>query len=155
MEFRIRTYFLRTKSGDGCSSRMPTWLPLAAPTLTDPASAEAFFRTAFVWEDKAGEMMFIAHTDQEGRCLHLARYPGANSSVAFPLKMVLTNAIEFRSKRLLMAHNHPSGDPTPSESDMRTTRLLATVAGGFDCRLVDHLIFADDKCTSFRVLGLL
>jgi DNA repair protein RadC len=43
----------------------------------------------------------------------------------------------------------------PSDSDLRVTRRLAAVAEALDCKLLDHLVFAGESCTSMRRLGLL
>jgi DNA repair protein RadC len=55
----------------------------------------------------------------------------------------------------VLAHNHPSGDPRPSQSDLRSTRRLATAAEALDCTILDHLVFAGAECTSLRRLGYL
>ena len=119
------------------------------------ASARGFFEKSYAWEDKSYEVLFVAHADEKGRCLYLARYPGDRFSAPFPIKEVLKDAIEFGSKMVILAHNHPSGDPTPSQADMRSTQRLATTAKALDCCVVEHLILAGEKCTSFRALGLL
>jgi DNA repair protein RadC len=54
-----------------------------------------------------------------------------------------------------LAHNHPSGDARPSESDCRVTRRLAAAAEILDCTILDHLVFAGSDCTSLRRMGLL
>ena len=54
-----------------------------------------------------------------------------------------------------IAHNHPSGDPSPSRADIEATRRLAEAAAALGIRLHDHLIFAGGDCRSFRALGLL
>jgi DNA repair protein RadC len=59
------------------------------------------------------------------------------------------------SAGIVRAHNHPSGDPSPSDSDCRSTRRLATAARALDCTILDHLVFAGEQCTSFRRMGLL
>jgi DNA repair protein RadC len=55
----------------------------------------------------------------------------------------------------VLAHNHPSGDATPSDSDRRSTRRLATAAEALDCTVLDHLVFAGGECASLRQLGYL
>ncbi|HET7281679.1 MAG TPA: JAB domain-containing protein [Sphingomicrobium sp.] len=55
----------------------------------------------------------------------------------------------------MLAHNHPSGDPRPSDSDLHATRRLATAAAALDCAVVDHLVFGRNECTSLRQLGYL
>jgi DNA repair protein RadC len=61
----------------------------------------------------------------------------------------------YGSAGIILAHNHPSGDSTPSESDCRATRRLACAAEALDCAIVDHLVFAGGDCSSFRRMGLL
>jgi DNA repair protein RadC len=55
----------------------------------------------------------------------------------------------------VLAHNHPSGDPRPSESDCGATRRLVAAAEALDCTVLDHLVFAGAHCTSLRRMGLL
>jgi len=65
------------------------------------------------------------------------------------------HAAQHRSAAILLAHNHPSGEPKHSDSDLRATRRLAAGARALDCKLLDHLVFAGERCTSMRRLGLL
>ena len=59
------------------------------------------------------------------------------------------------SEGLVLAHNHPSGDARPSDSDKSATRRLAMAADALDCAVLDHLILAGDQCVSLRQMGLL
>jgi len=56
---------------------------------------------------------------------------------------------------IVLAHNHPSGDAQPSDSDRIATRRLAAAAEALDCTVLDHLVFAGSDCTSLRRLGYL
>lgn len=56
---------------------------------------------------------------------------------------------------VVMVHNHPSGDPTPSEDDVAFTRALVMGAKVLDLRVVDHVIIGRDGTFSFRDAGLL
>ena len=71
------------------------------------------------------------------------------------MRAIIADAAAYNSAGILLAHNHPSGDPRPSESDLRATRRLATAAEALDCTILDHLVFAGTACTSFRRMGLL
>jgi len=57
------------------------------------------------------------------------------------------------SAAIVLAHNHPSGDPRPSESDMRATRKLAAAAEALDCAVLDHLVFGEREVSSLRQMG--
>jgi DNA repair protein RadC len=80
---------------------------------------------------------------------------GGEDAVELPLAAILTSALRLGARSIVLAHNHPSGDPSPSASDEAATRRLASAAAGVDIRLQDHLIFAGGQCRSFRTLGLL
>jgi DNA repair protein RadC len=119
------------------------------------AAARQFFSGCFAEGNPDSESLWVAHLDEEARCLHLSRHPGDTCGVNFPLRNIIVDAARHGSAAILVAHNHPSGDPRPSDSDLRATRRLATAAEALDCRLLDHLIFAGEACTSLRRLGYL
>ncbi len=56
---------------------------------------------------------------------------------------------------VVLAHNHPSGDATPSSQDERLTRVMQRAGATLGIRIVDHLIVTRDKVTSMREAGLL
>jgi DNA repair protein RadC len=85
----------------------------------------------------------------------VSHHQGDESGASFPLRDIIADAVEHRSAGIVLAHNHPSGDPKPSDSDCRATRRLASAAEALDCTVIDHLIFAGEECTSFRRMGLL
>src|SRR6476620_10799943 len=118
-------------------------------------AAREFFAGCFADGDPIRESLWVAHVDEDARCLHLARYAGEESGGAFPLREIMVDATEHRSAGIVLAHNHPSGDPRPSDSDCRATRRLATAAEALDCTILDHLVFAAGHCTSLRAIGLL
>jgi DNA repair protein RadC len=127
-------------------------LPLKLDGL---AAAKAFFAGCLAESGSDRESLWVAHVDQEARCIHLSRHDGDATSAAFPLRDIIADAAEHRSAGIVLAHNHPSGDPKPSDSDCRVTRRLASAAEALDCTVLDHLIFAGAECTSFRRIGLL
>ena len=118
-------------------------------------AAKGFFAGCFANADPDAESLWVAHVDDQARCVHLTRHGGDAESVSFPLRSIIADAAAHNSAGLVLAHNHPSGDATPSETDFRATRLLASAADALGCRIVDHLIYARSGVTSFRALGLL
>lgn len=68
---------------------------------------------------------------------------------------VVKRALSLDATALILVHNHPSGDPTPSGADIEMTRKLAEIAKSFDIALHDHLIVGRDEVASFKRLGLL
>lgn len=127
-------------------------LPLKLDGL---AAAKAFFAGCMADSDPGCESLWVAHVDDAARCVHLSRHEGDESGTQFPLRDIIADAAVHGSAGIVIAHNHPSGDPTPSESDFRVTRRLATAAEALDCAVLDHLVFGGADCTSLRRLGYL
>jgi DNA repair protein RadC len=127
-------------------------LPLKLDGL---AAARTFFAGCMADADPSLENLWVAHVDEQARCVHLSRHPGDAQGGAFPIKTIIADAAQHGSAGIVLAHNHPSGDPRPSDSDLRSTRRLATAAEALDCALLDHLVFAGTECTSLRRLGYL
>ena len=123
--------------------------------LDGPEAARAFFAGCLAEVDCSKESLWVAHLDDQSRCLHVSRHEGDAAGVDFPLRKIIVEAVRHNSAAVLLAHNHPSGDPRPSDSDMRATRHLADAARALGCRVADHLVFGGNDCTSLRSLGYL
>ena len=80
---------------------------------------------------------------------------GAMDQVLVDPKILFRYAILFGSVGLSVIHNHPSGNPEPSEEDKRLTRTIKEAARLLDIRLLDHIIIAGDKYFSFLEKGLI
>jgi DNA repair protein RadC len=77
-----------------------------------------------------------------------------NEAPIYP-REIMRRALEVGATALILAHNHPSGDPAPSEADIRTTRRVAEAARPLEIRIHDHVIVARSGWSSFRTLGLI
>jgi DNA repair protein RadC len=77
-----------------------------------------------------------------------------NASIVHP-REVYRPAIVLSAASLVLAHNHPSGDTTPSEEDLAITRRLHEAGRLLGIELVDHIVVAKDGYTSLRERKLL
>jgi DNA repair protein RadC len=68
---------------------------------------------------------------------------------------VVKRALELGASALILVHNHPSGDPTPSKADISVTQEIKKAAAPLGLTLHDHLIIGRNRHTSLRDLGLL
>ncbi len=118
-------------------------------------AARGFFAGCFADSNPRRESLWVAHVDDQARCVHLTRHEGDEAGADFPLRSIIADAAAHGSAGIVLAHNHPSGDATPSSDDCRATRRLASAAEALDCTILDHLVFAGTECTSFRRMGLL
>jgi DNA repair protein RadC len=122
--------------------------------IGDSEEAAALFGATF--RHVGVEELRIAHLDSDRRLIALCTHGGGSvGRLELPLQEIAREALVLQSHGILMAHNHPSGDSTPSRSDIIATRELAEVAARLNIRLYDHLIFAPNSWTSLLALGLL
>jgi DNA repair protein RadC len=77
-----------------------------------------------------------------------------NASIVHP-REVFTPAIALSAANLILAHNHPSGDPSPSEEDLAITRRLVDAGRLLGIDVLDHVIVCRDQYASFRERRLL
>jgi len=68
---------------------------------------------------------------------------------------VIKRALELTASALILVHNHPSGDPTPSKADIAVTRDIAKAGAAVGVTLHDHVIIGRGAHTSLKDLGLI
>jgi len=80
---------------------------------------------------------------------------GTVDAVPIHTREIMRRALELGASGLILAHNHPSGDATPSQSDIGETRRVVQAARTLGIVLHDHVIVARAEWTSMRTLGLI
>ena len=118
-------------------------------------AARRFFADCLAETDPAREHLWVAHVDDQARCIHLTRHDGDDGGSELPLRQVIADASIHGSAGVILAHNHPSGDPTPSALDRQITRRLALAGEAIDLAVLDHLVIAGQQYRSMRAMGLL
>lgn len=91
------------------------------------------------------DMLLADEVQARGTVNHAPVYP----------REVVRRALELDAKALVLVHNHPSGDPTPSREDIAMTRQIRLAASALEIGLRDHIIVGNGRTTSFREAGLL
>lgn len=121
-----------------------------------------YLRSAFD-ENPLQEAFYCVYLDRKNHPLgrHLITL-GTVDSTLVSCREVFRGAILAGSSALVVAHNHPSGDPAPSAADLHVTRKLREAAKILEIELLDHVIVGDPKgdpqgrgVYSFREAGLL
>ncbi len=100
------------------------------------------FRILFLDKKNA---LIADEVQQVGTVDHTPVYP----------REIVRRALELSSTAVIMVHNHPSGDPTPSDADARMTREVVNVAKAMGIVVHDHIIVGRDGHASFRGLKLI
>lgn len=137
--------FLRLK-------RESTALPAALQVrdASDCLKALAFLK------DEEVELFVVLMLDSQSRVRGIAKVSSGlvNCALVHP-REVFRYAIAFGAVGIIIAHNHPTGDPTPSAEDRAVTRQLVEAGRIIDIPVYDHIIVAGDRFTSFANAGLL
>ena len=81
-------------------------------------------------------------------------YKGSLNSSVVRVAEVFREAIRSNAAAIIVAHNHPSGDPTPSPEDIRVTRDLNSAGKLLEIDLLDHLVIGDQRFVSMKERGL-
>ena len=86
---------------------------------------------------------------------HPEIYRGTLDRAVVEPREILKRALLCNAVGVILYHNHPSGDPTPSREDREFTRRLSSAAEAVGVRLLDHIVIAASGSVSFREAGLL
>lgn len=124
---------------------------LSLPTIREATGSKCTMPTDAVREldelRTAAQECFVTITlDTKNRIIdkHLVTIGTLNASLAHP-REVFRTAILDAAASIILAHNHPSGDPTPSAEDVRMTRKLVEVGRQVEIPVVDHIILGRTK----------
>ena len=80
---------------------------------------------------------------------------GTLDSVEINNRQIIQKCIEIGAKAIILVHNHPSNDPTPSKNDIKMTRIVSESCAIFNIAVLDHIIVSKTRSVSFKSLGLL
>jgi DNA repair protein RadC len=124
------------------------------PLLSSWSAVLDYCRTVMAFADKEQfRILFLDHREmlirdevqQVGTINHTPVYP----------REIIKRALEVSASYLILVHNHPSGDPTPSGADIRMTREIIAISKPLGIEVSDHIIIGRNGHASFRGLSLL
>lgn len=105
---------------------------------------------------KATEQVLLILLDGKNRLLRevVLSSGTVNASLISPREILIT-ALREEAGAIMLLHNHPSGDATPSRQDIAMTHRIREVSELVDIPLIDHIVIGDKRYTSFKQNGLL
>ncbi len=106
--------------------------------------------------DKVSEEFWVALVDSQNRLMswECVSKGTVDQAPVYP-REVLSLALERKASGIIMVHNHPGGDPRPSQADIELTQRIGRVARDLGVRVLDHLIIAESDYYSFQSQGML
>lgn len=141
------------KLAEGVASRVARARVMNRPVISDWAALLDYCHT--VMAHREVEHVRALFLDRKNRLIadeELAR--GTVDHVPVYPRELLRKALELNASALILVHNHPSGDPTPSDADIAMTDRIVTGAEALGLVLHDHLIIGQSREFSFKGAGL-
>ena len=126
----------------------------AAPMISSWSALLAYVRSQLQHETR--EQFRVLFLDKKNQLIadELMGQGTIDHAPVYP-REIARRALELSSSALILVHNHPSGDPTPSRADIDMTREIIDALAPFDINVHDHLIAAKQGVTSFKTQGLI
>lgn len=127
--------------------------PEERPSIHSPADAAALVQ--YEMSALEQEHLWVILMDIRNRVIDIIKlYKGALSSSQVRVGEVFKDAIRQNAAGIVVVHNHPSGDPSPSPDDVTVTRALVEAGKLLDVEVVDHLVIGQGSFTSMKQRGL-
>jgi DNA repair protein RadC len=126
----------------------------AGSMLSSPHAVKEYLRTAFA--GKSFESFHVLFLDVKNRLIDAKEmFRGTLTHTSVYPREVVKEALARNAASVMLAHNHPSGTPEPSESDLLLTRALMQALALVDIRILDHFVVAGHQIHSFAEHGQL
>lgn len=121
--------------------------------VKSPADVAKLFMVEMMALDQ--EELWVAALDTKNKLIKVAKvYRGSVNTAMIRVGEVFKEALRLNATSIIVAHNHPSSDPTPSPEDILVTRQIVEAGKLLDVETLDHLILAGSRYVSLRERGL-
>jgi DNA repair protein RadC len=124
------------------------------PVLSSWETVLEYCRTAMAFADK--EQFRILFLDKRNQVIadEVQQTGTVDHTPVYPREIV-KRSLELSATAVILVHNHPSGDPTPSRADIDMTRQIAAIAKPLGISVHDHLIVGKEGHASLKAMGLM
>ncbi len=127
--------------------------PQERPKVTTPADAANLLMSEMTFLEQ--EHLKVVLLDTRNRVLSTPTiYVGSLNTSVIRVGELFRMAIRNNAAAMIVAHNHPSGDPAPSPEDIRVTRTLVKAGKLLDIEILDHIVIGRQKFVSMKERGL-
>ncbi|MFN4297519.1 MAG: RadC family protein [Brevundimonas sp.] len=124
------------------------------PVISSWTALVAYVRVALQHEPR--EQFRVLYLDKKNQLImdEVLNRGTVDHAPVYP-REVVRRALEVSASAVILVHNHPSGDPTPSRADIQMTKQIVEAARALSVEVHDHLIVGREGVSSFRQLGLM
>ncbi len=120
--------------------------------ITQPALAFEYLQ--ILLQDYEHEVFSAVFLDSQHRVISFEElFRGTIDSASVYPREVVKQALANNAAAVILVHNHPSGDPEPSDADQRITQRLKEALGLVEIRVIDHIVVGGEYCVSLAERG--
>lgn len=121
--------------------------------ITNPSDVYEYMRSLLFSQNK--EHLYLINLDHKNNIIsHKLLSIGTSNQTLIEVREIFRYALKNNSHSIIIVHNHPSNDPTPSKEDIEITKKIAKAGSDIGIILLDHIIFCDKDFTSLKALNL-
>ena len=124
------------------------------PVIRAPQDVSDLLMTRLRYETREHFMIVLLSTKNHVLAIPTISIGSLNASIVHPREL-FHEAINHSAAAVILVHNHPSGDPTPSREDIRLTKKLMEAGEILEIHVLDHVIIGDNKYVSLKELGII
>jgi DNA repair protein RadC len=127
---------------------------IGRPVITSWSALVAYCRTAM--QHATTEQFRVLFLDRKNKLIadEVLGEGTIDHAPVYP-REVVKSALAHEASAIILVHNHPSGDATPSQADIEMTRTLMEICKPFEIAVHDHLVIGRENTASFKTLGLM
>lgn len=133
--------------------RIHSLMPEERPSVSSPADAAALVQ--YEMSALAQEHLRVINLDTRNRVINIDKlYVGSLNASTVRVGEIFKPGIQRNAASIIVLHNHPSGDPTPSPEDISLTRSIVQAGKLLDIEVLDHLVIGQGRWVSMKERGL-
>jgi DNA repair protein RadC len=133
--------------------RLAAWKPEQRPSIQSPEHAAELLMYEMSALDQ--EHLKVLLLDTRNQLLRVVEvYHGSLNTSLIRISEVFRDAVRDNAAAIIVVHNHPSGDPSPSPEDIAVTRAIVEAGKLLDIEVLDHLIIGHGRFVSLKAKGL-
>lgn len=133
--------------------RLTASAPQEKPRVTSPGDAANLLMSEMMFLEQEHLKLILLDT-RNGVLATPTIYVGSLNTSVIRVSELFRAAIRVNAAAFIVAHNHPSGDPSPSPEDIRVTRQIVQAGQFLDIDVLDHIIIGRQRFTSLKERGL-
>ena len=127
--------------------------PTTRERIKSPNDAATLLMVEMSHLDQEQMRVVCLNTKNQFQKIHMV-YQGSLNAASIRIGEIFKEPLRLNSAAIIVAHNHPSGEPTPSPEDVLVTREIVAAGNLLDCEVLDHLVIGQGRWISMREKGL-